>query len=85
MLYHETGYSSGYTALDILTEGEEYGIRKIEDAGIDKIEVYMEELCELNVLRKLADDKYVFNRYNFFQMMGSFHEVEDKLMEYMED
>ena len=45
----------------------------------------MEELCELNVLRKLADDKYVFNRYNFFQMMGSCHEIEDKLMECMED
>lgn len=84
MLYHETGYSSGYSASDILTEGQVYGIDKIEEAGLDKIEVYMEELCELNVLRKLADDKYVFNRYNFFQMMGSCREVEDKLMECME-
>lgn len=85
MLYHELGYSSGYSASDILTEGQAYGIDKIEDAGLDKIKVYMEELCELNVLRKLADDKYVFNRYNFFQMMGSCHEIEDKLMECMED
>lgn len=85
MLYHENGYSSGYTTQDILCEGEAYGIGKIEEAGIEKIEVYMEELCELNVLRKLADDKYVFNRYNFFQMMGSYAEVEDKLLECMED
>ena len=85
MLYHETGYSSGCTANDILTEGEAYGIGKIKDAELDKIQVYMEELCELNVLRRLADDRYVFNRYNFFQMMGSRSEVEDKLLEYMGD
>ena len=84
-LYHNNGYSTGYSVDDIYREGYDLEISKIRNSGREKLAVFMDELCELNVLRRLAGDKYVFNRYNFFQMMGTQQEVEDKLMEYMGD
>lgn len=84
-LYHNNGYSNGYSAYDILEEGRNYLVKKIEDAGLEKISVFLDELCELNVLRRLKEDRYVFNRYNFFQMMGSREEVDNKLEECMEE
>lgn len=84
-LYHNNGYSTGYSVDDIYREGDDLEISKIRNTGREKLAVFMDELCELNVLRRLAGDKYVFNRYNFFQMMGTQQEVEDKLMEYMGD
>ena len=83
-LYHDNGYSNGYSADDVWEEGCSLDVKKIVDTDIDKINVFMDELCELNVLRRLADDRYVFNRYNFFQMMGSREEIDDKLLECME-
>ena len=66
-------------------EGEIYEISKIEELSLDKLTALMEELCELNVLRKTSDQKYLFNQYRFHQMMGSHKEVDDKLMKYMEE
>jgi hypothetical protein len=82
-LYHENGYNSGYTPYDVFEEGNYLGVSKIMKLNIDKLAALMEELCELNVLRKTSGDEYLFNRFSFFQMMGSQQEVEDKLMEYM--
>ena len=84
-LYHSNGYSRGYTVHDIYNEGNDYLIAKIKNVGEEKLGVFVDELCELNVFRRLADDKYVFNRYNFFQMMGTQQEIDDRLQEYMEE
>lgn len=82
-LYHENGYNSGYTPSDVFEEGSFLAVSKIMNLNIEKLTALMEELCELNVLRKTSDNEYLFNRFSFFQMMGSQQEVEDKLMEYM--
>ena len=84
-LYHEKGDTDGYTPKEFQEEGEIYEISKIEELSLDKLTALMEELCELNVLRKTSDDKYLFNQYRFHQMMGSHKEVDDKLMKYMEE
>ncbi len=84
-LYHEKGDTGGYTPREVQEEGEIYEISKIEELSLDKLTALMEELCELNVLRKTSDQKYLFNQYRFHQMMGSHKEVDDKLMKYMEE
>ena len=83
-LYHNNGYSEGYSAQDISDAGNELGISKISDLDIFKLQAFMEELRELNVLRSTDDTHYLFTRFTFFQMMGTSSEVEDKLVEYME-
>ena len=84
-LYHEKGDTDGYTPREVQEEGENYEISKIEELSLDKLTALMDELCDLNVLRKTTDDKYLFNQYRFHQMMGSRREVDDKLMKYMEE
>lgn len=83
-LYHENGYSNGYSADDILSTGNQLGITKISSLHVAKLKALMEELEELNVLRNTDPSHYLFTRFTFFQMMGTRSEVEDKLMDYME-
>ena len=52
---------------------------------IIKLEAFMKELAELNVLRNTDETHYLFTRFSFFQMIGTRAEVEDQLLEYMED
>lgn len=72
---------------DIKAEGDECGINRIAKLDVMVIKGYMEELVELNILRKDKTDGnlYSFNRYRFFQMMGTADEIDSKLTEYMED
>ena len=83
-LYHNNGYSEGYSAEDIMEAGRELDVSKIADLDIVKLRAFMDELCELNVLRSTDDTHYLFTRFTFFQMMGTSSEVEDKIVEYME-
>lgn len=83
-LYHNEESKSGYSAEDIKRIGSEYGIRKLADLDISKLENFCEELKELNVLRKTEEHRYLFTRFTFFQMMGTADEVDTALLEYME-
>lgn len=82
-LYHDKGYSEGYSAADIKNVCNELQIAKIDNLEISKLEALMEELRELNVLRNTDETHYLFTRFTFFQMMGTRSEVDDKLEEYM--
>lgn len=84
-LYHNNGYNEGYSAADIKNAGAELEISKITNLELDKLESFMEELKELNVLRSTDDSHYLFTRFTFFQMMGTRAEVDDKLEECMEE
>lgn len=84
-LYHEEHKVNGYTAKDILEAGTEFDIKKISELGTEKLGAFMDELVDLNILRKTSEKEYLFNRYNFLQMMGSKQEVDDKLIECMEE
>lgn len=84
-LYHNNGYNEGYSAADIKNVGVEMEIAKIANLENAKLESFMEELKELNVLRNTDETHYLFTRFTFFQMMGTRAEVDDKLEEYMGD
>lgn len=84
-LYHSNGYNEGYSAADIKNAGIELEIEKIANLKNAKLESFMEELKELNVLRNTDETHYLFTRFTFFQMMGTQAEVDDKLVEYMEE
>ena len=83
-LYHENGYSRGYDANDIKKVSEEFEITKISELSIDKLNAFLEELKDLNIFRNTDATHYLFARFNFYQMMGSRSEVEDKMLTYME-
>ena len=82
-LYHTDSKLAGYTAEDIQAAGNVLGIPMIARLELEKLKAFLEELKELNVLRSADDMHYLFTRVTFFQMMGTFSEVEDELMEYM--
>lgn len=84
-LYHENGYSRGYDANDIKKVSEEFEITKISELSIDKLNAFLEELKDLNIFRNTDATHYLFARLNFYQMMGSRSEVEDKMFAYMEE
>ena len=83
-LYHENGYNEGYSPEDIYNIGCEFDIKRIKNLSVDKIAALMDELRELNVFRITSENRYLYTRYSFFQMMGSSQEVDDKMMDYME-
>lgn len=83
-LYRENGSGDGYSVEDIREVCTQYYIRKIADLTVEKLNAFMEELVELNVLRK-SDQHYFFTRYTFFQMMAARIDIDDELTKYMEE
>lgn len=84
-LYHNEGLNASYTANDIKRVGEDFGIKKLAESDIDKLENLMEELKDLNVLRDTEDKHFRFTRFTFFQMMGTSDEVDGRLLDNMEE
>lgn len=77
--------SNGFSAQDIIEAARSVDIKKVADQRTEVIEALMDELLELNILRRTVQKLYLFSRYSFFQMMGTSDEIEDKLLGYMED
>jgi len=82
-LYHTNGSPNGYTALDIYQQIKENHLTDLSRFSVEQIEALMEELRELNVFRRKGDERYLFNRHTFFQMMGDENEVIDNLVKIM--
>lgn len=81
-LCFENGMSSGYTTNDVYSIGESFSITKITDLSIERLSMFMDELVDLNILRKSGNEKYVFSRRNFIRLVGTYEEVFDKLTDY---
>ena len=58
---------------------------RIAELSDDKLSVLLEELGELNVLRKVNNTEYIFNRYSFYSMLGGTDKIEQALMSEYED
>ena len=84
-LYHDGENAEGCLPEELLKRGKDYGIKKMEMLSIENVHALMEELRELNIFRLTAGGRYLFARYNFFQLMGSKEHLEDELLAYMED
>ena len=75
---------NGFTVSEIMEVAEEYEISRIVTQGRNKLAALMDELCELNILRKNNENRYLFARHNFIQMLGKDKsEIDDKLMQYL--
>ena len=84
-LYHDGENPEGCLPEELLKRGKDYGIKKMEMLSIENVHALMEELRELNIFRLTAGGRYLFARYNFFQLMGSKEHLENELLTYMED
>ena len=83
-LYRERDSVAGHSAKDIRALSAELNIRRICEMPVEKLSALMEELIELNVLRRSDPTHYLFARYTFFQMMAARIDIEDELLKYME-
>lgn len=79
---HNTMQQKGVRADDIIQVASDYEIQKLADLPRDSVEALMDEMQELNILKRLGNDRYRFARFNFLQMMGSVSEIEDKILAY---
>ena len=84
-LYYEKGMVHGYTPEDILSEIRIFELKEFNNFKTEQVAALMEELCELNVFRQNAEGRYLFTRFNFFQMMGDREQVESKIEDIMGD
>lgn len=87
-LYYKQSNVEGYSPRDIMkVAANEYDLIKepfLPDSE-DKVGALMEELCELNILRKTNADKYLFSRQRILRIIGTSNEVEDVLLKLMEE
>ena len=88
-LYHQNANSAadseGFSADDIKEAAIGVGINQVAVQKTQVINGLMQELLELNILRHTVNEKYLFSRYSFFQMMGTSDEIDSRLLEYMEN
>lgn len=82
-LYRNNYRDNGFSASEILAAAKELETKYIEDMTVEQVDALMVELCELNVMRATADNRYLFSRRSFLSMLGTSNEVEDKLLSYL--
>lgn len=77
----------GYTAQDIKNICRDFDIYSISSLTMRQLESLLDELVELNVLRRKNNSKgytYCFNRTSFRHMLGNEEDVDTHLLEIME-
>ena len=86
-LYYNQNSVNGYSPKDILNAAETFGLIKepFLPNSAEKIGALMEELCELNILRKTGAENYLFSRQRILRIVGSLNEVEDALLKLMSE
>ena len=84
-LYYNRSNVEGYSSRDILNTAEEFDLigKKILPDSEEKIGALMEELCELNILRKNGAN-YLFSRQRILRVVGTLVEVDDALLKLAE-
>ena len=86
-LYYNQSSVEGYSPRDILTAAETFGLIRepLLPNSEEKVGALMEELCELNILRKTNEAKYLFSRQRILRIVGTINEVEDSLLRLMSE
>ena len=79
-MYNVEPSKGGYTASDILRHAKEWGVYPIADLDEEKIDVLLQELQDLNVLRSVSSDAYLLSSKNFRDLLGSDDEIFKKLL-----
>lgn len=55
---------------------------KVSILSVDKLYALLDEMKELNILRSVNENEYVFNRYSFYSMLGGEEEITEALSKY---
>jgi len=81
-LYYNQNNVDGYEPRDLLKAADDYELVKKEllPASEDKVDALMQELCELNILRRTPAGKYLFSRQRILRIVGTHSEVDDALL-----
>ncbi len=74
-VYEDT---EGSTAAEVFENLKEFEVKKLENHDIYQIETLLEELCDLNVLKKV-NDRFSFRTKSFRDLLGTKKEVEDAI------
>jgi hypothetical protein len=84
--YYSEGIGKAAAVKDIMNVCKDFEIKKICRMSEENLKALLEEMDELNILRQeqMGSEKYIFNRYSFFQMLGSFENVFEQLLKFRE-
>lgn len=74
--------SNGYSSEDIMKLSSTLGVDNLKHFNTEQIETILEELCDLNILKKFGE-YYLFRTKSFRDLLGSKQEIEEKLIERM--
>lgn len=83
LLDDEKANPEGYTAADILGKATELELPIIVSLDEDKMDAYLAELTDLNILKTTKEKSYLFCTKNFRDTLGNTEEVQEKLLELM--
>lgn len=85
-LYYNQSKVEGYSPQEILMVAEEFDLVRepFLPSEEEKIGALMEELCELNILRRTGTAKYLFSRQRILRIVGTLKEVDETLLRLME-
>ena len=74
--------SDGYSSEEVMKLSVALGVDNLKYFSKEQIDTLLEELCDLNILKKLGDS-YLFRTKSFRDLLGSKQEIEEKLLELM--
>ena len=79
MLYDDNETAEGYDLDAIINSADRMGVDSLKDLSREHINALLEELCDLNILKKI-DSCYAFRTRSFRDLLGTKAEMEDQLI-----
>ena len=78
-MYNVAHTKAGYTARDVLNHARDLKIAPLDTLDEEKIDALLQELQDLNILRRVSSNSYLLASKNFRDLLGSDEEIFDKL------
>ena len=78
-MYNVAHTKDGYTARDVLHHARDLKIAPLDTLDEEKIDALLQELQDLNILRRVSSNSYLLASKNFRDLLGSDEEIFDKL------
>ena len=80
-LSYDAPNEAGYSVRDIFRAAKELDVRSFFEWKEEQVDAFLDELCDLNMLRRESMDTYAFSSDNFRYILGSDSEVLDRIIE----
>ena len=78
-MYNVAHSKDGYTARDVLHHARDLKIAPLDTLDEEKIDALLQELQDLNILRRVSSNSYLLASKNFRDLLGSDEEIFEKL------